>query len=159
MIRKYKEGDYISIAEIYPRAVHEIGSTVYSQEQCLAWSDTEPNPEHWRKRCAIKQPFVYTLEGRVVGFCELDHDGHIDCTYIDPNYQRRGIASQLVSHAVEAAFQDGNERVYVEASICAKPLFEKLGFTLIEEQTVTIRGVDLKNYRMELKKETGLRGA
>ena len=145
MIRKYKEGDHIYIAKIFPRAVHEIGSTVYSQEQCLAWSDTEPNPEHWKERCEEKQPFVYVLEGRVVGFCELDPDGHIDCTYIDPDFQRKGIASQLVSHAVEAAFQDGNERVYVEASICAQPLFEKLGFTVVQEQTVMIKGVGLKN--------------
>ncbi len=89
------------------------------------------------------------MNNKVVGFCELDPDGHIDCTYVHPDHKRKGIASQLVSHAIDAATLKGLSKVYVEASICAKPMFEKLGFNTIEEQTVQIRGIGLKNFKME----------
>lgn len=149
MIRTYIPGDHIAIAEIFPRAVHEIGSSIYSEAQCEAWSGKEPNPDHWEHRCERKRPYVFVMNNKVVGFCELDPDGHIDCTYVHPDHKRKGIASQLVSHAIDAATLKGLSKVYVEASICAKPMFEKLGFNTIEEQTVQIRGIGLKNFKME----------
>lgn len=149
MIRTYKPGDHAAIAEIFQRAIHEIASRDYSEAQCNAWCEKKPNPSHWKQRCERKNPYIFAINGRVVGFCELDPDGHIDCTYVHPEHARKGIASQLVSHAVEAAIAKGLSRIYVEASICAKPMFEKSGFTVVEEYTVQIRGVGLKNFEME----------
>jgi N-acetylglutamate synthase-like GNAT family acetyltransferase len=149
MIRAYRHGDHVRIAEIFPRAIHEIASSVYTEEQCNAWSEKEPNPAHWEQRCKKKKPYVFIQDGKVAGFCELDPNGHIDCTYVHPDYARKGIASQLVSHTVNVAKESGLKKVYVEASICAKPMFEKAGFTTIEEQTVVIYGVELTNFKME----------
>ena len=89
MIRNYKHGDHEEIAKIFPQAIHEIASEYYTEEQCLAWSEKEPNPAHWEKRCAKKKPFVYLIKGTVVGFIELDPDGHIDCLYLHPNEKRK----------------------------------------------------------------------
>ncbi|MDB6079766.1 MAG: yafP 1 [Akkermansiaceae bacterium] len=150
MIRVYQHGDPAAIAEIFTAAVHQIACEAYSPEQCLAWSAKEPNPEHWRKRCELKRPFVdLTDDGEITGFLELDPDGHIDCAYISPKFARRGIMTRLVEHAVATAFAMRLERVYVEASICARPMFEKLGFTLLAENEVNLGGVKLMNYRME----------
>ncbi|HSI64414.1 MAG TPA: hypothetical protein VLE43_14900 [Candidatus Saccharimonadia bacterium] len=41
-------------------------------------------------------------------------------------------------------------RVYVGASITARPLFEKLGFRVIRENIVHVKGVELLNHSMEL---------
>jgi ribosomal protein S18 acetylase RimI-like enzyme len=153
MIRAYQPGDHRAIAEIFTRAVHEIGLKYYTPEQCLAWSDREPNPAHWEERCAEKQPFLAVVDGVIAGFLELDPDGHIDCAYIHPKYQRRGIMTLLVEHAVKVSFARGVGRVYVEASIPAKPMFEKCGFRLVTENLVNIKGVDLLNYKMERLRE------
>jgi len=152
IIRPFHQGDHEAIAEIFPAAVHEIASKVYTPEQCLAWSDREPNPEHWRKRCERKRPWVAVVESRIAGFLELDPDGHIDCAYIHPDFQRRGIMSRLVEHAVAACFAAGVDRVYVEASICAKPMFERCGFRATEEREVMIKGVGLLNFHMEKRR-------
>lgn len=149
MIRIYQHGDHEAIAEIFTSAVHEIASKDYTREQCLAWSDPEPNYEHWKKRCELKRPFVIAIGEEVAGFLELDPDGHIDCAYIHPGFQRRGLMMRLVEHAVATCFALNINRVYVEASLCAKPMFEKCGFRTIEEQLVDVKGVLLKNYRME----------
>jgi putative acetyltransferase len=149
MIRIYQHGDHRSIAEIFTSAIHQIASEVYTPEQCLAWSDREPNYEHWRKRCELKRPFVAIVDSEVAGYLELDPDGHIDCAYVNPKYRRRGVVSRLVEHAVDTCFALNLPRVYVEASICAKPMFEKLGFQTLAENQVVIKGITLLNYRME----------
>jgi ribosomal protein S18 acetylase RimI-like enzyme len=149
MIRPYQPGDHVAIAEIFTRAVHEIASRDYTPEQCLAWSDREPNDAHWEKRCERKRPFVAIVEGQVAGFLELDPDGHIDCAYIHPSFQHRGIMTELVRHAMQTCFSKGISRLYVEASICARPMFEKLGFKTLGENWVNVKGVELLNYKME----------
>ncbi len=150
-IRDYREGDHFAVAEIFPRAVHEIASQVYSQKQCEAWSAREPNPEHWKKRCEQKRPFVAVVNSQIAGFLELEPDGHIDCAYVNPDYQRQGIMTQLVRHALEEASRMNLSRLYVEASICAKPLFEREGFVVVSEKNVNIGGVELCNFDMELR--------
>jgi GNAT superfamily N-acetyltransferase len=153
MIRIFQHGDHAAIAEIFTRAVHEIAAEVYSAEQCLAWSSKEVNYEHWKRRCELKRPFVAVEATEIAGFLELDPDGHIDCAYINPDFKRRGIMTTLVKHAIQVCFAFNVSRVFVEASICAKPMFEKIGFDVVCENIVNIRGVELLNYQMELRKE------
>lgn len=153
MIRIFQHSDHVAIADIFSAAVHEIASEVYTEEQCLAWCVRETNYGHWKNRCELKRPFVAMAGSEIAGFFELDPDGHIDCAYINPKYKRKGIMTSLVRHAVDTCFALNLNRVYVDASICAKPMFEKMGFTLIRENMVTIQGVELLNYKMELLKE------
>lgn len=149
MIRIYRHGDHEAIATLFTRAIHEIACEVYSPEQCAAWSGRKPNAAHWRNRCELKRPFVWEEAGQVAGFLELDTDGHIDCAYIHPDFARRGIMTRLVEHAVATCFAMGVERVYAEASHCARPLFEKCGFRLVQPNIVSIHGVELENFKME----------
>jgi putative acetyltransferase len=148
-IRGYRPGDEKDIAEIFVRAIHEVARAFYSEEQCLAWSDKEPNVEHWRERCAWKRPWISVMDGRVAGFLELDADGHIDCAYTHPKFQRRGVISGLVRHAEQIAMEAGLERLYVEASLVARPMFEKLGFVVLAENLAERKGITLINYRMQ----------
>jgi len=150
MIRVFQHGDHTAIAEIFTGAVHQIASEVYTHEQCLAWSSLEVNYDHWKRRCELKRPFVAITDSEISGFLELDPDGHIDCAYVNPKFKRKGIMTGLVRHAVETCFAFNLDRVYVDASICARPLFEKSGFKLTRESIVTINGVDLLNFKMEL---------
>lgn len=152
-IRIYQHGDHAAIAEIFTSAVHEIASAVYTPAQCAAWSDRRPNPEHWRRRCELKRPFVAVADdGRIAGFLELDPDGHIDCAYTLPAFARRGVMTRLVDHAVDTCFQMNLPRVYVEASICARPLFTRAGFTTLHENLVRLGNQELLNYIMERRR-------
>lgn len=150
MVRIFRHGDHLEIARLFTASIHEIASECYTEEQCLAWAAKEPNYAHWKNRCEIKRPFIVEKDGKIAGFLELDPDGHIDCAYIHPKFKRKGIMSALVKHAVGASFSFGLDRVFVEASLCARPMFEKLGFSLIRENTVVLNGVELVNYSMEL---------
>lgn len=123
--------------------------------QCLAWSSPEPNPAHWEKRCALKQPFVVVIDSEIAGFLELDPDGHIDCAYTNPDFARRGVMTALVRHAVQTVSERKLPRIYVEASICLKPLLEIEGFETLSERTVTIDGITLTNFKMERRCSSG----
>ncbi|HSI83439.1 MAG: GNAT family N-acetyltransferase [Candidatus Methylacidiphilales bacterium] len=149
-IRIYQRGDHTSVAEIFTRAIHEIACVKYTAAQCHAWSDPEPNPAYWQKRCELKRPFIAAIEGQIAGFLELDPDGHIDCAYAHPEFVRRGVMTALVRHAVQTCRDMNRRRVYVEASLCIKPLMDKLGFTVIRENMVHMNGQELINYHMEL---------
>lgn len=151
MIRIYQHGDHIAIAKIFSRAIQEIASEDYTAEQCLAWSSRASNPEHWERRCQLKRPFVAIIDSQIAGFLELDTDGHIDCAYVNPDFRRRGVITRLLAHATNVCFKMKLPRVYVEASICAKPLFQRQGFDILGENHVKIDGVSLVNYRMELQ--------
>jgi len=152
MIRIYREGDHFQISEIFPRAIYEIASEVYTTDQCLAWAGgKEPNPEHWKKRCELKRPFVDVIDSTITGFLELDSDGHIDCAYVNPDFKRQGVMTRLVRHATSTAFAMNLARVYVEASICVKPIFEGEGFNILSENLVDIDDQKLLNYIMELR--------
>ncbi len=150
-IRKYQSGDHEAIAEIFTRAVHEVACEAYTPAQCRAWSEKRPDPEHWEQRCAAKQPLVFVSAGQVAGFLELDPDGHIDCLYVHPREVRKGIASALIDHAVRTCAEASLTRVFVEASLCARLLFEKKGFRVVEERVVELGGEKLVNFAMELR--------
>ena len=51
---------------------------------------------------------------------------------------------------IAEARRQGIARLFVEASLTARPFFERYGFTELARQTVVCRGVEMDNYRMEL---------
>lgn len=74
---------------------------------------------------------------------------------VNPAFRRKRVTMALVKYAANVCFSAGIHQVHVDASICARSLFEKAGFTVIRENTVRIGKVEFLNYRMELMKETG----
>ena len=136
------------IADLFYLAVHAIEPGVYSPEQQQAWA---PKPDYlkWQQRLANKRPFVALIQKQVVGFLELEPDGHIDCAYTHPEFQRQGVAAALLKHAEKHAQKAGLSRLFLEASKNARPFFEKQGFTCLHENEVTINNQTLINFVME----------
>jgi putative acetyltransferase len=85
----------------------------------------------------------------IAGFGELETNGHIDCFYCHKNYQRRGVGSQIYQAIEVKALELSMSRLFTEASITAKPFFQRLGFSVVKEQEVTRRGETFINYAME----------
>lgn len=90
------------------------------------------------------------VDSQIAGFLELDTDGHIDCAYVNPDFSRRGVMTRLVEYAKSVCFAMKLPRIYVEASICAKPLFQSQGFDVLSENIVMTEDVSLINFRVEL---------
>lgn len=149
IIRDYKLSDTKEIMKLFYDTIHEINICDYTQEQVDAWAPESMDYEVWHKRLQAKLPYIAENNGEIVGFGELEANGHIDCFYCHSKYQKKGIGSKLLSHIENTAKLQRIKRLYTEASITAKPFFEKKGFSVVTEQQVERRGVWLKNYVME----------
>lgn len=137
------------IADLFHWAVHAISPSLYGPKQKEAWAPTPPNYEAWAERLAVKRPLVAIVDHRVAGFMEVDPDGHIDCAYTHPDFQGTGVASALYAQVLADAKARNLERLYVEASVVARPFFEHRGFTVIGKNDVERNGVNLVNFAME----------
>ena len=153
-IKSYSNAWAAEIADLFYQSVHAIDPSVYTPEQKEAWAPTPPDYTAWSKRLDDKSPFVAIIDGCVAGFIELDADGHIDCTYTHPHFQGLGVASALYEHLLTEARIRDIDRLYVEASLIAKPFFEHREFVVIKKNTLQRNGVTLVNFTMEFDMTT-----
>jgi putative acetyltransferase len=149
-IRNYRAPDYIEIADLFHGAVHGISNDIYSAPALEAWAPSPPNYDFWKSRLASTKPFISVNKGIIVGFIELNNNGHIDCLYVHKNHQGTGIASALLEYAVKEATNRKAQVLTVEASKVAMPFFKKRGFLLESHHSVNRRGQALINYKMSL---------
>jgi len=148
-IQPYTADRAQEMADLFQRSVHAIDRTLYTNEQLNAWAPSPVDYGAWQRRLARKQPWLALHHDRVVGFIELDPDGHIDALYTDPELQRRGIASLLYRRLERTARERGLGRLRVEASAVARPFFTRQGFRLQGTQRVVRQGMVLLNFRMQ----------
>lgn len=148
MIRYY-QGDSESIAQLFTAAIHRSGRHHYTPEQLHAWAPLKIDLAYWHHRCELKRPFIYVHNSHTLGFIELDPDGHIDCHYVHPDHQRRGIGQALLRYAENVAHSMRIPRLFVEASKMARGLYERNGFSLLRSNSAVVRDVHLENYIME----------
>lgn len=148
-LRRYQPTDVTTLIQIFYSAVHALDHNLYTTAQKRAWAPESMNLDAWSLRFAQKRPWCACLEDVCVGFIELDPDGHIDCTYIHPDAQGQGIASRLYQTLEQEARELGLQRLYVEASKAAKPIFQHWGFELCHTNEIHRAGEVLINYSME----------
>jgi putative acetyltransferase len=149
IVRRYKDDDLEPVAALFTETVRHVNSHDYSPEQVAAWAPRPPDLARWRERVAGLTLWVAELDQRIIGFCGLGTDGHVDLLYVDHCFQRQGVARNLYQQVELEARRRGARRLFTEASITARPFFERMGFTVIREQQVGFRGVIFLNYAME----------
>jgi putative acetyltransferase len=148
-IRLFQPEDADQIAQLFHQTVRQVNLGDYSSEQVQGWAPDDLNFRNWVEVCVNRDTYVADDGGVIAGFGELEANGHIDCFYCHKDYQRRGVGRQIYQ-AIEARARELQlSRLFVEASITAKPFFERLGFALVTEQQVARRGVTFINYVME----------
>lgn len=94
----YNFRSFCEIADLYHASVHAIDPSIYTEKQQEAWAPTPPNYDAWHERLKITQPFLALVENKIVGFIELENDGHIDCAYTHPHYQKCGVMTHLYNY-------------------------------------------------------------
>ena len=148
-IRLFEAQDAEQIARLFHETVREVNVRNYSSNQVRAWAPDDIYFRNWVEVCSNRFTYVADDEGVIAGFGELEPNGHIDCFYCHKNYQRCGVGRQIY-RAIEAkAVELPVSRLFTEASITAKPFFQRMGFSVVEEQEVSRRGETFINYAME----------
>jgi putative acetyltransferase len=146
MIRRYQEADLDGVITVFLRGIREVAARDYDQAQIDAWAQADR--DGWRARRASRPTWVAVDGETIIGFADLEPDGHLDMMFVHPAHQGRGIATALLSTVEDAARSLGLATVCTEASITARPFFARRGFQVVAGQQVAKRGQILGNVRM-----------
>jgi putative acetyltransferase len=152
VIRTYHPDDAEEIAALFFDTVRTVNRRDYTQAQVEAWAPHDPRAaDRWAATLGDGRRAVFVATGgeRVLGFTDVEPDGHLDHLFVHHFHQRGGIASALHGAAEAAAQRFGAPKLFTEASITARPFFLRQGYAEVRRQTVSVRGVELTNYAME----------
>jgi putative acetyltransferase len=148
-IRDYDVRDAPEIVRLFYETVHSVNRADYSDEQLEAWAPTVPDPAEWHARMAARRTLVAEEDDAVVGFAELEGNGHLDMLYLRKDAVGRGVGRRLYEVLEREARGRRLGRIFTEASTTARPFFERRGFRVVRKQTVVVQGVSMTNFIME----------
>ncbi|MCD0462339.1 GNAT family N-acetyltransferase [Roseiconus lacunae] len=134
---------------LFRDCVRRVNSRDYTPDQIAAWASRTIDLEAWRIRFDDRFAYVATGDGFIVGFTDMTREGHLDRLFVSADHQGRGIAGGLVRRLMKDAINHSIAEITTDASITAKPFFERMGFSVVREQSVECRGVWMTNYRMQ----------
>lgn len=150
-IRPYEDADAPFLAQLFFDSVRSIGRRFYTAAQVIAWAPTPADPETVRARASDGRTTLVGVNSadELVGYGDLEPDGHLDHLYCRPDAAGSGVGGRLLDQLIAIATAQGSQRVCVEASEGARRLFERKGFTLVARRDFTLRNVPIHNYLME----------
>jgi len=146
--RPYTPTDLSQVIEIFRAAIHSLAVPYYNTEQLAAWASFSQNVAGWQQRLASLRTIVAEQDGVLAGFASYEHNGHLDFLYTHPSFARRGIATRLYLLVESALRAVAVPCVFTEASLAARPFFERHGFQIDAEELVERQGVQLRRFAM-----------
>jgi putative acetyltransferase len=146
--RPYETSDLEQVMGVYRASIHSLAAPFYSAEQLAAWAPQNMDAGRWRQRLASVCTFIAEHDGVIAGFASYEHSGHLDLLFTHPAFARQGVATRLYRRVEAAMLAAGVSRAFTEASLAARPFFERCGFEVDCEELVEVRGAHLRRYAM-----------
>ena len=147
-IRRFSNGDEISLFSVFLSSVHTLASHYYTQEQIDAWAPTDIDPEQWANHMKELRPFVVEVDGEIAGYADVQPNGYIDHFFVSGTYPRQGVGTLLMNCIHEEARQLGTAELTSNVSKAAEEFFLRHGFHVVERGFPVRRGVTLENALM-----------
>jgi GNAT superfamily N-acetyltransferase len=150
VIRPFRESDLDAIVELSLRAWEPVfeslravlGDAIFARLHQPDWRTVQA--EAVRSCCTseARDVFVAVAGGRPVGFATVAlnayHDGMgvVDMIAVDPEFQRRGIATALMNHSADHMREHGMDIAVVETGgdpghAPARAMYERSGYTAL----------------------------
>ena len=148
-IRRYRPEDAEAISGLYRKSVTEIGIERYSRAEVEAWASYADEVEELRHRLAEGLTLIAECGGRMAAFGQLKPSDRVEFLYTLKEFSWIGIATVIYRRLEEAAIASGSRVLHTDASRISKPLFEKMGFILIESVVEKRKGVKIECFVMK----------
>ncbi|MBF2097636.1 MAG: GNAT family N-acetyltransferase [Gloeomargaritaceae cyanobacterium C42_A2020_066] len=148
-VRRFTPTDSAQVAALFHATVRNLAPQYYTHAQVAAWAPADLNFRDWAAVCSTRLTYVADSAGRILGFGELEPQGHIDCFYVHPEHQGCGLGRAIYRALEQEAHGLYLSRLWVEASRPAQPFFERLGFTTQAIEMVNRRGQAFQRYAMD----------
>jgi putative acetyltransferase len=147
-LRPYVPADAEALARVYRDSVTLLGAQGYDEAQVSVWASFADDLSSFRERLERGLTVVAEEDGIPVAFAQLNPADHVQFLYCAPSHARRGIATALYSWLELFAAQRGEEALTTDASRVSRGFFEKMGFEVVESETVERSGVILERFKM-----------
>lgn len=154
-IRRFTPADSSQVAALFHATVRRLAPQYYTHAQVAAWAPDDLKFRDCAAICSARVTYVAVSAGRILGFGELEPDGHIDCFYVHPEHQGSGLGRAIYRALEQEAHRLYLSRLWVEASLPAQPFFERLGFTTRAVEIVSRRGQTFQRYAMDKRLTQG----
>lgn len=152
-VRRYRSPeDAPATHAVFQSAVRASAAGFYEPEQIEAWAGPCPDDlTGWDARRADAFTVVVEDAEGVAGFADLLPTGVLDMLFVHPRAGGRGAARRLVEAIIAEARRRGMASLTTLASRRARPVFERIGFVVVEERPDNVvRGVVVPNTEMRL---------
>jgi putative acetyltransferase len=146
-IRPYRPTELDAVIAIFLGSVRQIAARDYNEAQIDAWARVER--DKWAVKRLSRPTWIALISQELVGFTDLEPDGHLDMMYVHAAHQRKGVATALLKRVEATAAELDLSRIFTEASVTARAFFASHGFHVVTPQVVQVRGQSLPNFLME----------
>jgi putative acetyltransferase len=140
-LRRANAADLDAIRQLYYDTITTVNTADYDPTQIAMWATGYTNLPRWEAALAEQDFFVAEADGQLVGFSSITPDGYLDFMFVHRDYQRRGIARQLLVAVEQVAAARNLPKIWAEVSITARPFFAAHGYTITERFLKTVNGV------------------
>lgn len=147
-IRCFEEGDELALRQVFYSGIHQIAQADYTAEQLAAWAPAFYDEQAWRARMRGINPFIAKVDGRIVGYADLQPDGYIDHFFVAGSAGGTGVGGALMRHIYAVAEARGIAELRAHVSLTAQPFFKYFRFELLEHRMPVVRGIALSNALM-----------
>lgn len=147
-IRRYRTGEEEELWQLCRDTTHIVNGRDYTPEQVEKWAPRTVDMHRWRERVRSKNPFVAERDGAILGFAELENDGHISGFYCHHRWQRQGVGRALYGAIENEASRLHFRALHVESSASAAPFFLSMGFEAVDVHEFQDCGAPVKNFIM-----------
>ena len=153
-IRKYREQDAQATWLLFFNTIRNINKQDYNEAQLKAWAPDAMDLFIWNKRMSDIEPFIAEIDGKIVGYADLQNDGLIDHFFCHHENQRQGIGTALMLHILHQGREKNIKCYFSQVSITAKPFFEHFGFKVVKEQLLDVGEQKLTSFYMQKPAQT-----
>lgn len=140
--------DVGTITHLFRDTIQNVNSKDYPPDEIDDWSSWWTDHDKWQERIEEQYFIKAIIDDKIVGFSSLATDGYLDFMFTHKNYQRQGVAANLISKIEKKAKEQGNYLIYSDVSITAKGFFERHGYVVEKQQFKKSRNKELINFRM-----------
>jgi len=146
VIRPYRSSDCPTLAQIYYDTIHAVNAADYTPAQLDAWATGKVNLDDWDAYFLARHSFVAEMDGKIVGFADMDDTGYLGRLYVHKDFQGLGIGTALCDAAENAVTVP---KYTLHSSITARPFYERRGYRTVEMRQMERKDQLLTTYVME----------